>query len=214
MVYNSRMKNILVYGDSNAWGLIPTTKFERYSYEQRWPGIVQTMLREQVNIIEENLCARTIDSDDLRPGFENRNGMKELPMCLDSHYPLDTVILSLGLNELKSMYDWTPEQVAEKMANMVELVKNRQPNFHSHDTRIVLMTQPIVEHTGQWGELWVGANEKSKQLHAEYISLAQRAGIELIDATGAAVDPRDGVHFDEAGHQAVAKIVADFLRAR
>jgi len=205
------MKNILIYGDSNAWGLIPTTKFERYSFEKRWPGIVQTMLGSQVNIIEENLCARTVDSDDLRPGFENRNGMAELPMCLDSHYPLDAVILSLGLNELKSIYEWTPMQVAEKMRCMIDCVKTRQPNFHSHSTQIVLMTQPIVVDTGQWGELWVGAGEKSKLLHDEYAILARSMNIGLIDVTDIAVDSRDGVHFDNAGHCAVAQVVVQAL---
>ena len=206
-------KTILIYGDSNAWGLIPTTKFNRFDYDKRWPGVLQGMLGGDYRIIEENLCARTIDSDDLRPGFENRNGMTELPMCLDSHYPIDMVILSLGLNELKSIFDWTPAQVAEKMECMIELVQKRRPNFHSHDTRVVLMTQPIVEHTGQWGELWIGANEKSKQLHEEYVTLAQKTGIELIDASGVGVDSRDGVHFDEAGHTAIAKMVADFINA-
>ena len=207
------MKNILVYGDSNAWGLIPTTKFERFDYDTRWPGVLQGLLGDDYRIIEENLCARTIDSDDLRPGFENRNGMTELPMCLDSHYPLDMVILSLGLNELKSIFDWTPAEVAEKMERMIELAKGRQPNFHSHNTQIAFMTQPTVEHTGQWGELWVGAHEKSKRLRQEYVALAQKAGIKLIDAAGVAVDDNDGVHFDAQGHQAVAKVVADFIIA-
>lgn len=207
------IKTILIYGDSNAWGLIPTTKFERFDYDKRWPGVLQGLLGDDYRIIEENLCARTIDSDDLRPGFENRNGMTELPMCLDSHYPLDMVILSLGLNELKSLFDWTPAQVAEKMERMIELAKNRQPNFHSHNTQVVLMTQPFVEHTGQWGELWVGANEKSKQLYKEYLALAQKTGVKLLDVADIAVDVNDGVHFDMVGHQAVAKVVADFIVA-
>ena len=32
------MKNILAFGDSNTWGLIPGTK-ERYSNEIRWTGL-------------------------------------------------------------------------------------------------------------------------------------------------------------------------------
>lgn len=206
------MKNILIYGDSNAWGLIPTTKFDRFSFDERWPGILQQTLGDDVHIIEENLCARTIDSDDPRPGFEGRNGITELPMCLDSHYPLDMVILTLGLNELKSIYDWTPAQVAQKMEKMIQTVQSRRPNFHDHNTQVVLMTQPVVEHTGQWGDLWVGAHDKSIELRDEYIKLAQKTHVQLIDPHTVNPDVRDGVHFDTAGHRAVADAVAYFIR--
>ena len=45
------MKNILAFGDSNTWGLIPGTK-ERYSNEIRWTGLVQNKLND-TKIIEE-----------------------------------------------------------------------------------------------------------------------------------------------------------------
>ncbi len=206
------MKTVLIYGDSNAWGLIPTTKFERYDFDSRWPGIVQNILGDEVRIIEENLCARTIDSDDLRPGFEGRNGMTELPVALDSHYPLDVIIISLGLNELKSIYDWTPRQVTDKLRTMVELVRNRKPNFHDHTPVIVLMTQPIVKHTGQWGELWVGAEEASRQLHDRYVDLAEELGLQIVDVSDVAADAVDGVHWASEAHGAVAERVAQALR--
>lgn len=206
------MKTVLVYGDSNAWGLIPATKFERYDFDTRWPGMVQNILGDEVRIIEENLCARTIDSDDLRPGFEGRNGMTELPMVLDSHYPFDVIIISLGLNELKSIYDWTPSQVADKLRAMVELVRSRKPNFHDHEPVIMLMTQPIVKHTGQWGELWVGAEDASRRLHDQYVDLAKEASLQIVDVSDIPVDSLDGVHWDSEGHSAVAERVAHVLR--
>lgn len=205
------MKTIMTYGDSNAWGLIPTTKFERFELNKRWPGIIQSQLGPDVRVIEENLCARTIDSDDPRPGFENRNGMTELPMLLDSHYPVDVILVSLGLNELKSIYDWTPEQVGVKMLAMIEMIKARQPNFHTQDTQIVLMTQPIVENTGQWGELWIGAHDKSLELRQVYADVAARCGVPLLDVSDISVDTKDGVHYNQAAHKQVAERVVNFF---
>ena len=162
-------------------------------------------------MIEECLCARTIDSDDPRPGFEGRNGLSFLPTCLDSHYPLDIVIVSLGLNELKSIYDWTPEQVAHKMGMLIDLVQSRKPNFHDSHPRILLLSQPVVFNTGCWGELWVGANDKSRQLFDEYKRLALDKNVEFIDLSSVAPGVNDGVHINAEGHLAVAQRLFDYI---
>jgi len=206
------MKRILVYGDSIPWGLIPATKFERYDYDMRWPGILQSKLGKDYQIIEECLCARTIDSDDIRPGFEGRNGTTYLPTCLDTHYPLDIILLSLGLNEVKSIYDWTPLQVAEKMGRMIELIQNRKPNFHNSNSRIILLSQPTVSNTGFWGDLWVGSSEKSQALYKEYEELAKKTGIDFVDLSEVKPDEKDGVHINDAGHALTAEIVAKFIK--
>ena len=47
------MKQVLVYGDSNTWGLIPGTT-GRYPWGVRWTSILQEKLKnEEVRIIEE-----------------------------------------------------------------------------------------------------------------------------------------------------------------
>lgn len=202
------MKRILIYGDSIPWGLIPTTKFERFAFQERWPGILQGILGSEYQVIEECLCARTIDSDDSRPGFEGRNAMTSLPLVLDSQYPLDGIILSLGLNEVKSMYEWTPAQVAEKLGRMIDAIKARKPNFHESNPRIMVISQPEVTNTGAWGELWVGADEKSRLLFDQYKWLAEEKKVEFIDASAVKADVADGVHIDKQGHVALAEIVA------
>jgi lysophospholipase L1-like esterase len=206
------MKRVLVYGDSIPWGLIPTTKFERYDYDKRWPGILQSELGNGYQIIEECLCARTIDSDDPRPGFEGRNGMAFLLTCLDSHYPLDIILLSLGLNEIKSIYNWTPKQVAGKMGKMIRLAKSRKPYFHDSNPKIILLSQPIVDNTGCWGELWVGSDKKSKELFEEYEALAKKENIEFIDLSVVKADKKDGVHINEDGHKLIAQEIFRFIK--
>ena len=52
------MREILCFGDSNTYGLIPGTK-ERYKENIRWTGILQQKLKEQdCRIVEEGLCGR------------------------------------------------------------------------------------------------------------------------------------------------------------
>lgn len=74
------------------------------------------------------------------------------------------------------------------------------------------MTRPIVKHTGQWGELWVGAEDASRRLHDEYADLAKEAGLQLVDVSDIAVDIQDGVHWGLEGHSAVAERVVQALR--
>ena len=96
------MREILCFGDSNTYGLIPGTK-ERYKENIRWTGILQQKLKEQdCRIVEEGLCGRTtVFEDELR---KNRKGSDLLPVLLESHAPIDQVVLMLGTNDCKSYY--------------------------------------------------------------------------------------------------------------
>jgi lysophospholipase L1-like esterase len=95
------MANILAFGDSNTWGLIPGTK-ERYPWGIRWTSLVQEKLHDG-RIIEDGLCGRTTVFDDqLRPF---RKGAEILPLSIESNYPLDAAIIMLGTNDCKTVFN-------------------------------------------------------------------------------------------------------------
>ena len=79
---------ILCYGDSNTWGYIPGTDHQRFSKEERWTGVLQTMLGDTYEIIEEGLNSRTLISVDKRRDKEGRSGAEYLLPCIDSHLSL------------------------------------------------------------------------------------------------------------------------------
>ena len=87
------MKEILCFGDSNTYGLIPGTT-SRFDRSTRWTGILESALFPNgYKIVEEGLCGRTtIFEDELR---DNRRGIDMLPALLESHSPI-------VFNELKS----------------------------------------------------------------------------------------------------------------
>ena len=89
------MKQLLCFGDSNTWGLIPKTN-ERYPWGVRWTSILQEKL-QNVRILEEGLCGRTTIFDDAYR--KNRNGLESLPEILESNYPIDAAIIMLGTND-------------------------------------------------------------------------------------------------------------------
>lgn len=58
------MKQILCFGDSNTYGLIPGTK-ARYDWNIRWSGILGERMRPYgYRVVEEGLCGRTTVFDD------------------------------------------------------------------------------------------------------------------------------------------------------
>jgi lysophospholipase L1-like esterase len=96
------MKVILCYGDSNTWGYDPHTQ-ERFSSRVRWTGVLARQLGEEYHMIEEGLSGRTTVWDDPVEGL-HKNGKNYLLPCLESHQPIDLVILMLGTNDLKMRF--------------------------------------------------------------------------------------------------------------
>ena len=106
------MKQILCFGDSNTWGLIPKTK-QRYPWGVRWTSILDNELNRHFNneyrVIEEGLCGRTTVFDD--PLRDGRNSFKLLPTILESHNPVTDVIIMLGTNDCKTVYNASAEVI-------------------------------------------------------------------------------------------------------
>ena len=94
---------ILCFGDSNTWGYVPLT-VDRYPESVRWTGVMAQALGAGFRIIEEGQNGRTTVWDDPLEG-DNKNGLRYLPACLESHHPLDLVIIMLGTNDLKARWN-------------------------------------------------------------------------------------------------------------
>ena len=91
------MKNILCFGDSNTYGYNPVTK-GRFPDNIRWTGRLKCKVEKyNYSVIEEGLVGRTtVFEDSVRTG---RKGSDFLIPLLESHFPVDTVILMLGTND-------------------------------------------------------------------------------------------------------------------
>ncbi|MBQ9959278.1 MAG: acylhydrolase, partial [Oscillospiraceae bacterium] len=94
-------KRILCYGDSNTWGYIGGVG-ERFGRDVRWTGRLQTLLGSDYTVIEEGLNSRTTVWDD--PVEMHKNGYTYLMPCLQTHRPLDLVIIMLGTNDLERRF--------------------------------------------------------------------------------------------------------------
>ncbi len=216
MLPKTSPKTILCYGDSNTYGLVPgslnpaTGYHERYPRKIRWSGKLQQLLGAGYWVIEEGLCARTTNIDYPEDTYDsNRNGLAYLESCLYSHAPVDTVILFLGINDLKAMFNRTPEAIAEGMGILVKKIQqfNLGESF-SKPPKIMIIGYPPILEVEPYITVFAGATQKSRELPRYFQALAEQYGCFYIDAVSRLqFDPADGCHLDAENHVKLAEIV-------
>lgn len=210
------MKNVLCYGDSNTHGYDGVTG-KRFPWGVRWTSLVQETLREDgVRIIEEGQNGRTTVWDDPIEGM--KNGLKYLIPCLESHSPLDVVVLMLGTNDIKQRFSLTAADVAAGAEKLVKTIKmyfreNQEPVPEILLVSPLKIREEILSH--QFSPMFGGerAVQISNELADYYREAARRQGCAFLDAAAVTLPcAEDSVHLDLEGHRALAGAVTKKLR--
>lgn len=216
MNINPEAKRILIFGDSLSWGYIPASKHLRYPADVRWPGKLQEILGNGFEIVEEALNSRGIEFGDPRPGKEGRRSLDYIEACLDSHDPIDLVIVLLGTNELKNENNQTAQDVSLSMEKLLKIIVNRPSQFRVAKPAVLLISPPVVNENTDYcktEDKYLGATEKSKELSFVYRELANNLGIDFLSLADIVETGDDGVHIDESAHNKVAESVAKIILA-
>lgn len=209
------MKAILCYGDSNTWGYIPGSA-ARYARHERWTGVLQHTLGGDFVVIEEGLNGRTTVLDDPTKLF--KNGKDYLIPCLDSHAPLDLVILMLGTNDLKHRFGLSAFDIGANIATLLGLVKQSACSGSGGVPRVLLMAPPPVGKLTAVGstdfpEIFCDASEKSGMLGQVYRKVAQEAEAFFLDTSEIIVSSNvDGIHFEAEEHRKLGEAVAQEVK--
>lgn len=167
--------NILCFGDSNTYGYRPDGS-GRFDADTRWTGLLQKKLGTNDRIIEEGLCGRTtVFSDELREG---RRGLDTIGILLESHAPVNLLILMLGTNDCKTRYNASAGTIAKGL----EQVITKAQKSSSHPFRLFVISPillaPGVGDPGFDPEFNKGSELVSQNLATEYKKLL--SGITLI----------------------------------
>lgn len=206
MNINPNSARVLCYGDSNTWGYIPVTK-QRYSVSVRWTGVLQQKLGQEYWIIEEGLNSRTTDLDD--PTKPGKNGLTYLRPCLETHNPVDLIILMLGTNDMKERFQREPKDIVQGMEKLILEIQATARNAQGNVPRIILISPPLIDGSvAGVDEKYKGGDKKSQQLAPLYQEMAQKHALEFIDCTQhASPSKKDGYHFEPEGHAALAQVI-------
>ena len=203
---------ILCYGDSNTWGYISGSDHQRYGNNERWTKILADLLGNRFEVIEEGLNSRTLTSNDTRPGKEGKNGYEYLMPCLDTHDPIDLVILMLGTNELKAKYQKSANNVGEMLEEyFVKTILNRKSQLKDSCPKLLIVVPPIVNENQEYcktNNMFLGALQKSKELNDIYKNIAKKYNCYFLSNQGLETGI-DGVHLTKESHMKLAKMLEE-----
>lgn len=207
-------RNVVCFGDSNTYGYLAETGL-RLPYEKRWTGVASRCLGSRFHICEEGMCGRTAAFDD--PDSEDMNGLAHISSAILTHDPVDILVIMLGSNDVKEAIGATAEQISQGIFQLIDRAKKVPMWAAKSPLRILLIAPPPFQpdyRNGPYGE-WMGEGclEKTLILPKLLQKVAETTGCEFLDAgKWIHCSAADGIHFDEAAHEKLGRIVADKIR--
>jgi lysophospholipase L1-like esterase len=206
------MLQLLVYGDSLSWGIVPLTR-QRLPFAARWPGVLERELnagaREpRVRVLEDCLNGRrTVFEDPYKPG---RNGRLGLEQRMEVHSPLALVILMLGTNDFQSMHPHCAWHATQGVATLIGAIRSApiEPGMPVPPV-LVVAPPPIGEPRGPIAPKFAGGGAKCPGLSEAYAQMAHEVGAAFFDAARVVqASALDGVHLDEDQHSLLGTALA------
>lgn len=200
----TKVRTVLCFGDSNTYGAVPTlarSGRHRFAPDRRWPGIMRRQLGSGWDIIEEGQPSRTTVRDDPIEGV-HKSGLRALPICLDSHMPIDLVIVMLGTNDLKYRFAAMPGDIADSVEIIVRAIQHSEAGPGGAAPPVILVAPPAMQEVDWLGEMFSGGAAKSAVLGGLLRAVADRCEVPFVDA-GEIVESSavDGIHLDSDAHR-------------
>ena len=203
------MKQILAFGDSNTWGLVPGTA-ERYPEHVRWTGILRKAVAKQgYTVLEDGVCGRTTAfRDPFRTGLSGAEAIARYEKTEGLH----TVIVMLGTNDCKPVFRAAPEEIGRGLEKCLDRFEALVPPGR------ILVVSPLLLGADVWRPDKDPAFDRQSvrtcaALKGVYAEIARRRGCLFLAASDhAAASHIDEEHLNAEGHEKLAAAVLEKLR--
>ena len=209
------MEQILVYGDSLSWGIIPLTR-RRLPFDQRWPGVLEAGLiaaGRWVRIVEDCLNGRrTVWDDPFKPG---RNGLQGVAQRIEVNSPLALVIIMLGTNDFQSSHQNDAWNSGQGLAAVVRAMRSAPIEPGMPVTRFLIVAPPaILVPKGGIPPKFLGAERRCVGMAEVYRQVATDEKCGFFDAGSViASSPLDGIHLDADQHERLGRALVSEVMA-
>lgn len=208
-------RTILLFGDSNTHGTMPMPDLGfggRFDRDERWAGRLARLLPDW-EVIAEGHPGRTTVHDDPVEGA-HRNGLTVLPALLESHKPLDLVLVMLGTNDLKERFSVNACDIALSLERLVRVILSSGSGPGNGAPGVLLVAPPPIREVGCLAGMFAGGAAKSDALADEIEAASRRVGVPFLDAGKlVTVSPIDGIHYDAEANPVLAEAFAAAIRA-
>jgi len=207
------VSRILCFGDSNTHGTpADDPNYVRLVADRRWTGVLQGLLGDGFDVVEEGLNGRTTDTDyDDRPGC---NGRDYFVPCLQTHNPLDVVVIMLGTNDLKACFNRTAKEIATSLGGYLDDIAKNVADRRGRAPTTVLVSPIWIDDTAPWYQERTSAAfdtcgiQRSRELSEEIRRVASDRGVMFADAAQVARAGADGLHLSLDSHPRLAELIA------
>lgn len=208
-------RTILCFGDSNTHGTRAMRQIgdqRRFGHDARWPSIMAAALGDGYEVIPEGLPGRTTVFSDPVEGA-HKCGMTALPVLLETHWPVDLVIVMLGTNDTKKRFSLSAFDIALGIEKLIEFTRQSAAGPGGIAPAILLASPVPVLEAGFLAPLFEGGASKSRELGALAKEVAERQGAAFLDlADIAEVDPTDGIHLTAEAQQAIGRAMTQAVQ--
>lgn len=203
------MKNILCFSDSNTYGEKPdgTGRFLR---NERWTGLLQQKSGDDYYIIEEGLNGRTTVWDDRVEG--DKCGIRHIIPCIESHNPLDLLLIMLGVNDLKKRYGVSPYEISLSVERLIKKATSFPTIYKTF--KILLVAPTFIREKTAFDDMFGNRYEASLTFGMYFKDVALRNEVEFLDLREHGVEPseKDGLHFDLDTQVKISNIFAERIK--
>ena len=132
---------ILCFGDSITYGYDPATG-GRFAPKDRWPEVMAQQLGAGHHVITEALPGRTTVFDS--PYAPARSGRDLLAPLLESHAPLDLVIIMLGTNDLQVPLELSARHAASGLWTLLDIVARSNAGPAAGPPQCLVVVPPAI----------------------------------------------------------------------
>jgi lysophospholipase L1-like esterase len=145
-----------------------------------------------------------------------RNGKEYLPACLESHKPLDIVVMMLGTNDLKSFYNLPPGEIANGAGILARMILGSTAGPGNRAPRLLLLSPPPVGDLAHLPDLQAKIPDgiaRSRQFPRYFQALAAALDCDYLDSQSLiTTSPVDGIHLEAEAHGILGRAVAAKIR--
>lgn len=207
--------NVVCFGDSNTYGYNPVNG-RRFPKGVRWTSILQELLGDGYTVIEEGCNGRTTVFDDPVDGW--KKALPYVKPCLNSHKPVDVVVLMLGSNDLKMQFHASAKEIAEGAEKLVlEIHKFVEEKLKKMPAIILLSPPEIGEGICESAFNYAfdqTAITRSREFPGYYKEVAERNGCIFLDAAKLVKPSKeDCLHLTAEEHKKMAQGIYECMKA-
>jgi lysophospholipase L1-like esterase len=208
LVRNNLQLHILTIGDSN--GTFP------YS----WPQQLKKLLPFSV-VVNRSISGNTIGFDNL--GHEELNTLRNINHYLDEAYKelepgqnFDYIIINLGTNDTKRIFNKRQKEVPENMKRLIDMIRQYATEHHKDTPQICIVTPSPMDEQKIDMQKYGGGDSRIQKNNKLFEKLADKIHVNFIDSypvlkSGFPHKTMDGVHLLESGQFQLANVIASWF---